>query len=507
MRVITAVRRLHPIPTSTPIFAPYASTTNFEITLMAKAGMPYIISGGAEATKGIISKNPEGFPTVWSRVPDYGGYSTDLPPLINKNIEDGNLAVPAKTVYIIGSDDPYGTTIADGLKESFTKAGWTVVGTETVPFQSVTDWRTQLAKIREVKPGMIVLTEWSPASDATFFNQFIEQPTDSLLFEQYAPVIPEFNEMTHNKATGVIFNMLGGAIDSRDDTKDISKRFAEKFGPGGYFSVAGYSEHDGLRALHQQGRRSGRSSRDRQVHRRDRCRHALGPPRLRPQDASRDAGRQLYADGLLPGYRKRRQGDRQPAGLCRADLPAALLDDDQAGGEIGRPDRDGRVAAVSMRYEGNSMTAPDTPPLLDVAGVGKSFGALVAVDDLLVLAAREGDPRHRRSERRRQDGAVQPDHRHAVLAGPRQRPLPRHAHRHHGPAPHLPARPGAHLPEGDVLRQSDGRAECPARRHLWRRPARGGARAGRRRGAGAARPRRDAQAAGRRAHRLRHQAA
>ncbi|MBZ9935608.1 ABC transporter substrate-binding protein [Mesorhizobium sp. BR1-1-16] len=239
--VITAVRRLTADPDLHMIFAPYASTTNFEITLMAKAGMPYIISGGAEATKGIISKNPDGFPTVWSRVPDYGGYSTDLPPLINKNIEAGNLAVPAKTVYIIGSDDPYGTTIADGLKDSFTKAGWSVVGTETVPFQSVTDWRTQLAKIRELKPGMIVLTEWSPASDATFFNQFIEQPTDSLLFEQYAPVIPEFNEMTHNKANGVIFNMLGGAIDSRADTKDISKRFAEKFGAGGYFSVAGYT--------------------------------------------------------------------------------------------------------------------------------------------------------------------------------------------------------------------------------------------------------------------------
>jgi len=240
--VITAVRRLTTTPDLHAIFAPYASTSNFEINLMAKAQMPYLISGGAEATKGIISKNPAGFPTVWSRVPDYGGYGTDLPPLLNKSIEAGDIAVPSKTVYIIGSDDPYGTTIANGLKDSFTAAGWQVVGTETVPFQSVTDWRTQLARIRELKPGAIILTEWSPASDATFFNQFIEQPTDSLLFEQYAPVIPEFNDMTHNKATGVIFNMLGGAIDSREDTKEITKKYKEKFGPGGYFSVAGYND-------------------------------------------------------------------------------------------------------------------------------------------------------------------------------------------------------------------------------------------------------------------------
>lgn len=240
--VVTGFRRLSADKDVHVVMTPYASTSNFEIDLMAKSKMPYIISGGAEATKGIISKNPAGYPTVWSRVPDYGGYNTDLPPLLNKIIDAGNLAVPSKTVYIIGSDDPYGTTIAKGLEKSFGEAGWKVVGTETVPFQSVTDWRTQLAHIRDLKPGAIVVTEWSPAADATFFNQFIEQPTDSLLFLQYAPVIPEFNNMTHNKATGVIFNMLGGAIDSRTDTKDITAKYEKKFGPGGYFSVAGYND-------------------------------------------------------------------------------------------------------------------------------------------------------------------------------------------------------------------------------------------------------------------------
>ena len=239
--VVTGMRRLTADKDVQMIMTPYASTSNFEIDQMAKAKMPYFISGGAEATKGIIGKNPAGYPTVWSRVPDYGGYSTDLPPLLDKLIEAKTLAVPAKTVYIIGSDDPYGTSIAKGLAKSFPEAGWTVVGTETVPFQSVTDWRTQLAHIRDLKPGAIVVTEWSPASDANFFNQFIEQPTDSLVFLQYAPVIPEFNKMTRNKATGVMFNMLGGAIDSRPDTKEITAKYEKKYGPGGYFMVAGYN--------------------------------------------------------------------------------------------------------------------------------------------------------------------------------------------------------------------------------------------------------------------------
>ena len=240
--VVTGFRRLNAEPDLHFIMTPYASTSNFEEKLMAQTKMVYLISAGSASTRDIISPDPSAFPTVWSRVPTYDGYNTDLPPLLDKLITAGSLKVPSKTVYIIGSDDPYGTTIADGLADTFTKLGWKIVGREKVPFQSVTDWRTQLAHIQAANPGVIVNTEWSPGGDATFFNQFIEQPTGSVLFLQYAPSIPEFDKLVHNKATGVIYNMLGGAIDSRPDTQAIKAEYEKRYGPGGYFSVAGYSD-------------------------------------------------------------------------------------------------------------------------------------------------------------------------------------------------------------------------------------------------------------------------
>jgi branched-chain amino acid transport system substrate-binding protein len=239
--VVTAFRRLNDTDGLNVILSPYASTSNFEIDLMAQAKMPYILSGGAESTAAIIGKNPDTYPTVWSRVPSYDGYQTDLPPLLDRLIETGDLKLRDKTVFIIGSDDPYGTTIADGLARVFGERGWTVVGRDTVPFQSVTDWRTQLAKVREANPSVIVNTEWSASGSATFFNQFFEQPTDSLVFLQYAPSIPEFQSLTRGNAVGVLYNMLGGAIDSRADTKAIAAKFEERYGKGGYFSVAGYN--------------------------------------------------------------------------------------------------------------------------------------------------------------------------------------------------------------------------------------------------------------------------
>lgn len=239
--VVTAFRRLNSTEGLNIILSPYASTSNFEIDLMAQEEMPYIISGGAESTEAIISAAPENYPTVWSRVPNYDGYFTDLAPLLNRLIDDGQLELADKTVFVIGSDDPYGSTIANGLVEVFQAEGWEVVGQDTVPFQSVNDWRTQLARIRDTNPSVIINTEWSASGSATFFNQFYEQPINSLLFLQYAPSIPEFQTITRNQAVGVMYSMLGGAIDTRSDTQEISAKFAERFGPGGYFSVAGYN--------------------------------------------------------------------------------------------------------------------------------------------------------------------------------------------------------------------------------------------------------------------------
>jgi branched-chain amino acid transport system substrate-binding protein len=240
--VVTGFRRLNGTSGLNFVMTGYASTSNFEINLMSKAKMPYLFSANSEQTKKIIPPDPSAFPTVWSRVPDYHGYNTDLPPLLDKLIAEGSLKVPSKTVYIIGSDEPFGATIAQGLNDSFTKAGWKIVGTEKVPFQTVTDWRPQLARIRDAKPGVIVNTNATPASDATFFNQFVEQPTNSLIFLQYAPSIPEFGKLTRNKSAGVVFNMLGGAIDSRSDTQSIKAMYTKTYGAGGYFSVVAYND-------------------------------------------------------------------------------------------------------------------------------------------------------------------------------------------------------------------------------------------------------------------------
>ena len=242
--VTSAYTRLKNEPDLNFIMTAYASISNFEIDLLAADNMPYLISANAAQTRDIISKDPSKYPTIWSRVPSYDSYETELPKLLEKLAEQGKITFDHnRTAFIISSDDPYGSTIANGLRENFEALGWTISGFETVPFQSVTDWRGLLAKVRENPPDIVINTDSAPPNNAAFLNQFMEDPTDSLVFLQYGPSVPEFIELTEENSTGVLYNLLGGAIDSLPETEEIRDKYEERYGAsGGYFAVAAYNE-------------------------------------------------------------------------------------------------------------------------------------------------------------------------------------------------------------------------------------------------------------------------
>jgi branched-chain amino acid transport system substrate-binding protein len=241
--VTTAFNQLSNTDDLNFIMTAYASTSNFEIDLMAEVDMPYLISANAAQTRDIISENPEGYPTVWSRVPSYDAYETALPALLETYNEEGLLTLRDREAFIISSDDPYGTTIATGMQEIFEELGWTVTGFETVPFASVTDWRGILAKIRENEPDIVIVTDSAPPNNAAFMNQFMENPPNSLLFLQYGPSVQEFLDLTGDNSTGLIYNNLGAAIDSMEEVEAIRVRYEELYGHrGGYFTVIAYDQ-------------------------------------------------------------------------------------------------------------------------------------------------------------------------------------------------------------------------------------------------------------------------
>lgn len=236
--VATAAERLLGDRSMAAIFTGYASGSNFEIELMADAEMVYFLSANSAQTEGIIAPNPEDFPTVWSFTPSYDAYNTDIVPVIEGLVEDGSLTLPNRKVAIISSDNPYSKTIADGMAESFAEAGWEVTENELLPFGQINDWRAFLARVRSNPPAVLINTDYLPGNAATFMSQFMENPTNSLVFIQYAPSVPEFLELTREASSGVVYNLLGGTLDTPTNprAREVIEKYEARFGttPGTY---------------------------------------------------------------------------------------------------------------------------------------------------------------------------------------------------------------------------------------------------------------------------------
>ena len=192
----------------------YASLTMFEVELMAEAGMPYIAAGPSPSFAAITTQSIDDYWCCWSYTASFKGYETDVRPAVESLAERGLIPLNNKSVAIISSDNAYSKTISEGMKQSFTEGGWSIVVDELVPFGEVGDWRAILAKVRETSPDLVINTDYLPGNSALFLNQFLEAPTNSLVFLQYAPSVPEFVQLTGENSTGVLYNLINAPLDS-----------------------------------------------------------------------------------------------------------------------------------------------------------------------------------------------------------------------------------------------------------------------------------------------------
>jgi branched-chain amino acid transport system substrate-binding protein len=214
------------------ILTGYASLSMFEVDLMAEAGMPYIAAGPSPSFAAITSQAIEDYWCCWSYTASFKGYETDVMPAVEALAERGDITLRNRKVAIVSSDNPYSKTISEGMKVSFKEGGWEIVVDELVPFGEVGDWRAVLAKVKDSDPDLVINTDYLPGNSALFLNQFLDAPTNSLVFLQYAPSVPEFVELTGDNSTGVLYNLINAPLnsDAWPRGKELMQGYEDKFG-------------------------------------------------------------------------------------------------------------------------------------------------------------------------------------------------------------------------------------------------------------------------------------
>jgi len=105
--------------------------------------------------------------------------------------------------------------------------GWEVVMEEVVPY-GTTEWRSIVARIREMNPppAVIHFESMYPGDTITFLQEFLKDPTDSLLYFGYVVAFPEWENLVGADGEGLVGL---GAVTPWPHFNPIGEEWAERF--------------------------------------------------------------------------------------------------------------------------------------------------------------------------------------------------------------------------------------------------------------------------------------
>jgi ABC-type branched-subunit amino acid transport system substrate-binding protein len=193
----------------------------------AKSDVPFLHGSGSETGANLVAEDPATYANmfqVFSIEKTYGERAWEG----ITSFEDAYV-YPNQKIAILHGDLEWDLKYTAAVAEEAQAAGWEVVLNETFPY-GTTDWGSVLAKIRAEEPAAIVCSVLSVKDISSFVNQFMEDPTPSLLDISYMMVFKETQDACGNNLTGVmgyVTSYVRPEIAGGDDWK---ARFKETFG-------------------------------------------------------------------------------------------------------------------------------------------------------------------------------------------------------------------------------------------------------------------------------------
>jgi branched-chain amino acid transport system substrate-binding protein len=219
--VMTSAMRKFVADRVAAVFSPFLSYTNVETPIVGRAKIPLFHVNTFQGNVDFAIKN--GYRNIFQGCPSEIWYAKGFLTVVQGLIDAGKWTPRDKTVAIVSSNDAYSISIARTFRSDIKKLGWNVVqfDTYTVP-QS--EWGSTLTRIRAKNPDIVFQSDYFAGDEASFIKQFAQSPTKSLVYQQYAPSVPEYLKLAGKSANGVLWATTTGTI--RDE---LGNRFADAY--------------------------------------------------------------------------------------------------------------------------------------------------------------------------------------------------------------------------------------------------------------------------------------
>lgn len=191
--------------------------------IAADASLPYLHSDTASAHNALFKSDPERYWQSFMYDPSEEFYGIGFLNFLKGIEEAGQFTPPNKKIAIITGPLTYSIKIANAIKDNAAQYGYEISLYETVQ-APISEWGPTLAKLRSDPPGMIAVTHFFPQDQAQFMLQFMNNPTNSLIYMQYGASLGAFRDIAGDASQGVLYATTIGAVQD-----EIGQKFADAY--------------------------------------------------------------------------------------------------------------------------------------------------------------------------------------------------------------------------------------------------------------------------------------
>jgi len=133
-------------------------------------------------------------------------------------------------IAIISGSTPYSIVIANAMAAAASQFGWSVSFGPEIVSTPRTEWRDVIARATASEPAVIANTHLYAIDLAHFQTQFMEHPSNSIVYLQYGAMHQSFLELAGENAVGTIVSAVTGLL--RDEAGNrFAQRYIARFGP------------------------------------------------------------------------------------------------------------------------------------------------------------------------------------------------------------------------------------------------------------------------------------
>ena len=212
-----------------------------DILIYGKYDVPYINWNDSRTAQAAILDNLPETSNCYKLPPNGSALGPDPFKVMTEILPgDWGYEHPNKKLALLTMDADWAKDIANDVKKVVAEeSDWEIVIDIVHPYGN-TEYGTQLIKIREEEPAIIFFSSYAPSEMISFLNQFLEDPTDSLVFVTWLPCTPGFVEAAGEDAEGVLWGSqeaLYGTPKQEEYRTKFKTRFEREPGSSNVYDV------------------------------------------------------------------------------------------------------------------------------------------------------------------------------------------------------------------------------------------------------------------------------